>query len=244
MSLAPVGKAQVFSYTNNDLALGFRKTSVHIESFEAVVNIGSATNYVNLELGTTITVPNFTPDQLSPDTFSDLNFLSWSVSGFAKTNTLFVLPGYVNNTLWLTVPRSNPSTSLSRETSGSSRASGTSGAPRTVLPHRRRTSVSALRPQRRCESRAQRALLKLVFAPLAMGRPVLGPPGLAAVPREILRNAFDAMMKDAAVLADARKTNLELYAPMTGDAVSRLIEEMHAQDPALVRAAAEMMRSN
>lgn len=105
--LAPAAWAQPFAYTNNDLALGFRKTSIHQESYEAVVNIGSATNYVDLAPGTTISVPNFTASQLTPDTFSDLTFLSWSVTGFSKTNTAFVLPGYVNNTLWLTVPRAD-----------------------------------------------------------------------------------------------------------------------------------------
>jgi len=90
----------------------------------------------------------------------------------------------------------------------------------------------------------ERALLKLVFAQLAMGRPIFGPPGLAAAPLGILRAAFDAMMKDPAVLDDARRMNLELYEPMAGEAVGALIEEMHAQDPALIKAAAEMMRAN
>jgi hypothetical protein len=90
----------------------------------------------------------------------------------------------------------------------------------------------------------ERALLRLVFGQLAMGRPILGPPELAAEPLGILRGAFDAMMKDAAVREDARKLNIELYEPMSGDAVARLIDEMHAQDPALIRAAAEMLRPN
>jgi hypothetical protein len=88
----------------------------------------------------------------------------------------------------------------------------------------------------------ERALLRLVFGQLAMGRPILGPPELAAEPLTVLRSAFDAMMKDAAVLDDARKLNIELYEPMSGDAVARLIDEMHAQDPTLIKAAAEMLR--
>lgn len=108
--LAPDLSAQTFAYSNNDLALGFRKTGIYQESYEAVIDIGSATNYVNLQSGTTIPVPNFTAAQLSPDTFSDLDFLSWSVIGFARTNTISVLPGYQNNTLWLTAPRSAPAT--------------------------------------------------------------------------------------------------------------------------------------
>src|SRR5689334_10299434 len=75
LAFTGAARAQSFSYTNNDLALGFRKTGNNTESYEAVVNIGSGTNYVNLQSGTTIDVPNFTPSQLTPDTFSSLNFL-------------------------------------------------------------------------------------------------------------------------------------------------------------------------
>lgn len=88
----------------------------------------------------------------------------------------------------------------------------------------------------------ERALLRLIFAQLAMGRPVFGPPNLAPEPFRILREAFDAMMKDAAVLDDARKLNLELNDPMHGDAMSRLVAEVHAQDPALIQAAAAIIR--
>jgi hypothetical protein len=109
LSLVPATKAQ-FAYTNNDLALGFRKTGIHQESYEVVVDIGSAPDYVNLQVGSTINVPNFTAAQLVPDSFANFNYLNWSVTGFARTNTLFVLPGYVNNTLWLTVPRVSQNT--------------------------------------------------------------------------------------------------------------------------------------
>jgi hypothetical protein len=109
----PACFGQTFTYTNNDLTLGFRKTGIHQEQYEAVVNIGSATNYVNLQPGTTVAVPNFTGAQLTPDTFSELNFLNWSVTGFSKTNTAFVLPGYANNTLWVTTPRVEANTQSS-----------------------------------------------------------------------------------------------------------------------------------
>jgi hypothetical protein len=103
------GMAQPFAYTNNDLCLGFRKTGTNQENYEAVVNIGKAATYLNLALGTTITVPNFTASQLTPDSFSSLNTLNWSVFGYSQTNRYNLLPGYVNNTLWLTVPRANSS---------------------------------------------------------------------------------------------------------------------------------------
>ncbi len=107
-ALLTAAQAQPFAYNNNELALGFRKTGIHQEAYEAVVNIGPATNYVSLAPGATIPVPNFTAAQLDPDSFSSLDFLSWSVSGYSKTNNAFALPGYINNTLWLTAPRSSP----------------------------------------------------------------------------------------------------------------------------------------
>ena len=101
-------QAQNFSWKYNDLLLGFRKTGLNQENYEVVVNIGAATNYVNAAAGTSFTVPNFSLAQLVPGCFSSLNNLNWSVAGFVRTNVVTPLPGNVNNTLWLTVPRSNP----------------------------------------------------------------------------------------------------------------------------------------
>lgn len=106
-ALGETATAQPFSYTNNDLLLGFRKTGAFQETYEAVVNIGKATNYVQAAPGSSFGVPNFTLSQLTPGSFGNLNHLNWSVFGYSKTNLSSVLPGYVNNTLWLTVPRSN-----------------------------------------------------------------------------------------------------------------------------------------
>jgi hypothetical protein len=98
--------AQPFTYTNNDLLLGFRKTGSFQETYEVVVNIGKATNYAQAPLDTSFGVPNLTLAQLTPGSFGSLNHLSWSLFGYSKTNLTSILPGYVNNTLWLTVPRS------------------------------------------------------------------------------------------------------------------------------------------
>jgi len=108
VALLHTATAQPFAYTNNDLLLGFRKTGSFKESYEVVVNIGKATNYAQASAGTSFGVPNFTLSQLTTNSFANLNHLNWSVFGFSKTNLSNVLPGYVNNTLWLTVPRSNP----------------------------------------------------------------------------------------------------------------------------------------
>ncbi len=104
LTAGTISQAQVFTNANNDLILGFRKNSPYTENNEAVVNIGQASSYFNLAAGTTVAVPGFNPSQLTNGTFANLNNLSWSVVGaYVGTN----YSGYVNNTLWLTVPRTN-----------------------------------------------------------------------------------------------------------------------------------------
>jgi hypothetical protein len=111
-ALVNTASAQPFTYANNDLLLGFRKPGSGVGTFEVVVNIGKATNYVQAAGGASFAVPNFSLSQLTPPpapgSFANLNSLNWSIFGFSKTNLTQVLPGYVNNVLWLTVPRTSP----------------------------------------------------------------------------------------------------------------------------------------
>jgi hypothetical protein len=108
LAMLETGNAQTFTYTNNDLLLGFRKTGSFQETYEVVANIGKATIYSQAAPGASFTVPNFTLSQLTPGSFANLNHLNWAVVGFSRTNLGTVLPGYMNNILWLTVPRSSP----------------------------------------------------------------------------------------------------------------------------------------
>jgi tripartite-type tricarboxylate transporter receptor subunit TctC len=55
-----------------------------------------------------------------------------------------------------------------------------------------------------------RAALELLFAQLALGRPVLGPPEIPADRAAALQKAFDATMNDAQFRAEAEKTRVEL----------------------------------
>lgn len=55
-----------------------------------------------------------------------------------------------------------------------------------------------------------RAALELLFAQLALGRPVLGPPDIPADRAAALQKAFDATMNDLQFLAEAEKTRVEL----------------------------------
>jgi tripartite-type tricarboxylate transporter receptor subunit TctC len=88
---------------------------------------------------------------------------------------------------------------------------------------------------------AERAVLKLVFAQSQMGRAVLAPPEIPAEAARIQREAFAAMMRDAEFLADAKRSLIEINQPMGSVEMVKLIEDLHASAPDVVRRAAEVV---
>ena len=70
----------------------------------------------------------------------------------------------------------------------------------------------------------QRAILELVFARQEMGRPYMLPPDTPPGIAEILRRAFDATMRDPALIAEAEKRKMDLNQPMTGEEIHALID--------------------
>ena len=87
----------------------------------------------------------------------------------------------------------------------------------------------------------QRAVLRLIFARQVMGRPFLAPPGVPAERLAILRRAFMDTMQDKAFLAEADKIKLEIT-PVTGEAVQKLVAEIYATPPEIVKQAAQAVR--
>jgi tripartite-type tricarboxylate transporter receptor subunit TctC len=87
----------------------------------------------------------------------------------------------------------------------------------------------------------QRAILKLIFARQALGRPYLGPPGIPADRLEALRKAFMDTMKDKEFLAEADKAQLEIT-PIDGAALQKLVAEVYQTPPATVQKAAELLK--
>jgi tripartite-type tricarboxylate transporter receptor subunit TctC len=87
----------------------------------------------------------------------------------------------------------------------------------------------------------QRAILKLIFARQALGRPYLAPPGVPADRVAALRKAFMDTMKDKDFLAEADKATLEIT-PIAGDAVQNLVEEVHKTPPAIVQKTSELLK--
>ncbi|MGE5540600.1 MAG: Bug family tripartite tricarboxylate transporter substrate binding protein [Gemmatimonas sp.] len=69
-----------------------------------------------------------------------------------------------------------------------------------------------------------RQLAELIFGSDAIGRPISAPPGLTPQRTATLRNAFNAMVKDATFVAEANKIGLSIE-PMTGDEVQKLFAD-------------------
>ena len=70
-----------------------------------------------------------------------------------------------------------------------------------------------------------RAILKLLSAPSAIGHPITTSPGVPAERLKALRDAFDATMKDPAFLDEARRAKLDLD-PVSGVELARTAGEI------------------
>ena len=71
-----------------------------------------------------------------------------------------------------------------------------------------------------------RAILELIFAKYEMGRPFFVPPGVPEDRVAALRAAFDATMKDPALLADAKKAGMEIR-PVSGTDVQAMVTKLY-----------------
>jgi PKD repeat protein len=103
--LTIITTAEALPFVSNyaDLCLGFRKTGANPGSYEEVVDIGPAINYVGLPIGTTTNINQYVASQLSPDSYANLTNLSWAVCGYVQTAGSPA--GYPPYTLWTTLPR-------------------------------------------------------------------------------------------------------------------------------------------
>jgi tripartite-type tricarboxylate transporter receptor subunit TctC len=81
-----------------------------------------------------------------------------------------------------------------------------------------------------------KATYALLMSGAEIGRPVIGPPGLPADRLSGLRAAFNATMKDAELLADAKKQRLEVN-PQTGEEVAAQLAEIYKTPAAAIKRA-------
>ena len=77
---------------------------------------------------------------------------------------------------------------------------------------------------------ASRRLAMVVLAAGALGRPMLGTPGIPADRVKILRDAFNSTMKDPEFLADLDKRQFDLD-PVPGDELEKIAKEAMSQTP-------------
>ena len=79
----------------------------------------------------------------------------------------------------------------------------------------------------------QRRLFTFVSAPAAIERPYAAPPGIPAELLAAYREAFTAMTRDQAFIAEAEKQNMDLD-PQTGEQVEKIVRDIVTTPAAIV----------
>lgn len=87
----------------------------------------------------------------------------------------------------------------------------------------------------------QKQAIKFLYAGQNIGRPFVAPPGLPDNVKKMLRDAFDATMKDPAFLADAKKQKLKVE-PLSGDKLEALIAGIYNTPKPLVDKVGELIK--
>jgi tripartite-type tricarboxylate transporter receptor subunit TctC len=83
------------------------------------------------------------------------------------------------------------------------------------------------------KSPGDRQALAMLFSRTDIGRPLFLPPDVPGDRVDALRRAFDATMKDAGFLADAKQIGLDID-PLTGEQVQKLVADLATTPPAMV----------
>ena len=89
-------------------------------------------------------------------------------------------------------------------------------------------------------SEKDRAILKLFFARVALGRPIVAPPGMDPERVAALRKAFDETMRDSEFLAEAKAQAL-LVDAIPGQEIAEIIDQTYKSPKEVVRQAAEIL---
>jgi tripartite-type tricarboxylate transporter receptor subunit TctC len=89
-------------------------------------------------------------------------------------------------------------------------------------------------------SEKDREVLKLFFARVAMGRPIVAPPGVDADRVAALRKAFDQTMRDPDFLAEAKALDLRID-PITGQELTDVVTRTYQSPKDVVAKASEIL---
>ena len=87
----------------------------------------------------------------------------------------------------------------------------------------------------------QRQIMTFFASNVLLGRPIMTTPAVPAERVATLRRAFDAVMKDAALLKEAETMGLDV-APLTGERIATLVEGIAATPPEIVQRAERAAR--
>src|SRR5882757_4589042 len=88
---------------------------------------------------------------------------------------------------------------------------------------------------------ANSRILALFVARQKYGRPFLAPPDMSASIVAIYREAFRALVNDAGFLREAEQAQL-LIKVASGEAVTALVEEIHASPKSVIDEASKLLR--
>jgi tripartite-type tricarboxylate transporter receptor subunit TctC len=86
-----------------------------------------------------------------------------------------------------------------------------------------------------------RLAVEFLYAGTGIGRPFFAPPDMAAERVKMLRDAFDATMRDPDFLADANRQKLDVN-PKDGDYLAALIKKIYATPKPIVDRIGELIR--
>lgn len=87
----------------------------------------------------------------------------------------------------------------------------------------------------------ERQIIEFLYAGQGIGRPFIAPPGLAPERLALLREAFDATMRDPDFVAEATRSGLAVE-PVGGVALAALVERIYATPKAIVDKVSAMMK--
>jgi len=79
-----------------------------------------------------------------------------------------------------------------------------------------------------------RLVMQAAFAPLALGRPFVVPPGVPAERVVALRKAFAATMADPDFLVEGETMGLGVNAPRTGQQMQEVMERVYRSPPRVI----------
>jgi tripartite-type tricarboxylate transporter receptor subunit TctC len=85
-----------------------------------------------------------------------------------------------------------------------------------------------------------RQVMELIYSQNLFGRPYLLPPGVPADRVAALRRAFASMLKDEALLAEAKKSGLDI-GPMGGEELQALVAKLYASPPKIIQRAKQSL---